>query len=333
MVANIIGVLILIALVLLFGWLTRRAWGSKHRIAKWPALVLSGLVTLLLFVVTVVAAIGVAKTSVPVNYAVANLKVAGTPDQIARGERFGYFCTGCHSSTGKLPLDGGNDNFGGPPDGPPLAAIYPPNLTAAGELANWTDGEIQRAVREGVHKDGRPLLVMPSDVFRNLSDADSQAIIAYLRSQPAVPHNSSVDKPSNGVTLLGALLVGAGVFPTSVQPAITAPVPMPPAGVTADYGQYLVSVLGCRACHGENLAGGKASDFGPPAGPNLTVVVPKWSEADFVKTIRTGTDPSGHAMDPDQMPWKEISAFAADDDLRAMYLYLHGLTPVTVSGK
>ncbi len=333
MIANLLGVLILIALVLLFGWLTWRAWGSKHRIAKWPALVLSGLVTLLLLVITVVAGIGVAKTSVPVNYPVANLKVAGTPDQIARGQRFASFCAGCHSSSGKPPLDGGNDNFGGPPGGPPLATIYAPNLTPAGEIASWTDGEIQRALREGVHKSGRPLLVMPSDVFHNLSDADAQAIIAYLRSQPAVPHNATADTPSNGVTLLGSLLVGAGVFQTSVQPPITAPVPMPQAGATKEYGQYLVSVLGCHACHGENLAGGKASDFGPPAGPNLTVLVPKWSEADFIKTIRTGVDPTGHALDRDQMPWKDISAFATDDDLRGIYLYLHGLAPITVSGK
>jgi mono/diheme cytochrome c family protein len=325
MIANIIGILILIGLVVLFGWLTKRSWGSGHRILKWPALVLSALATLLLATITIVAAVGVAKTGVPVNYPVADLKVASTPDQIARGERFAYFCAGCHSSTGKLPLNGGDSDFAGPP----IATIYPPNLTPAGEIKNWTDGEMERALREGVHKDGRPLLVMPSDVFHNLSDADAQSIIAYLRSQPAVPHSSAADTPSNGVTLLGALLVGAGLFQTSVQPEITGPVPMPAAGVTSGYGQYLVSVIGCRTCHGENLAGGKENAFGPPAGPNLTVLVPKWTETDFIKTIRSGADPTGHTLS-DQMPWEQISAFATDDDLKAIYQYLHGLTPVLV---
>jgi hypothetical protein len=28
------------------------------------------------------------------------------------------------------------------------------------------------------------------------------------------------------------------------------------------------------------------------------------------------------------MPWKAISAFASDDDLAAIYTYLHGLAPM-----
>lgn len=105
----------------------------------------------------------------------------------------------------------------------------------------------------------------------------------------------------------------------------------PPEGATADYGKYLVSVIGCRACHGQDLAGGKPSGFGPPAGLNLTALAPKWSEADFVKTIRTGVDPTGHSLNPDAMPWKEVSTFGTDDDLKAIYAYLHALTPIQTS--
>ncbi len=62
-------------------------------------------------------------------------------------------------------------------------------------------------------------------------------------------------------------------------------------------------------------------------------LVPTWSEADFVKTIRTGVDPTGHSLNPDAMPWKEISTFGADDDLRAIYAYLHALTPIEKPAK
>jgi mono/diheme cytochrome c family protein len=121
------------------------------------------------------------------------------------------------------------------------------------------------------------------------------------------------------------LLIGAGIFPTSVQPPITQPVVAPPAGVTADYGKYLVDVSGCRVCHGENLAGGNPGGF-TPVGPNLTVIVPKWnSDADFVKTIRTGVDPTGHALNPDMMPYKQFSTMYTDDELKAIYLYVHSL--------
>ncbi|MCA1554358.1 MAG: cytochrome c, partial [Chloroflexi bacterium] len=78
----------------------------------------------------------------------------------------------------------------------------------------------------------------------------------------------------------------------------------------------------------KDLGGGTPGGFGPPAGPNLTAIVPKWTDADFLKTIRTGTDPAGHKLDPEQMPYTEISAATTDDDLKAIYLYLKSLPPV-----
>lgn len=327
MVVNIVSVLVLVLLVVLFAWLTKRAWGSKHRILKWPALILSGLLTLLLALVTVVALIGFYKTSAPQSNPAASIKVAGTTDEVAIGAKFAVFCAGCHSSTGKPPLNGGGNNFGSIPGGPTLGTIYPPNLTPAGEIKDWSDGEIIRAIREGVHKSGRALIVMPSEEFHNLSDADVQSIVAYLRSQSVTPHMPETDTPANGVNVLGALFIGSGVFNTSVQPHISQPVIGPPAGITSDYGKYLVSVSGCPACHGENLAGGNPGGFAP-VGPNLTLLVPKWSDADFVKTIRTGVDPSGKQLNPDMMPWKELSARFSDDELKAIYTYVHGLTPI-----
>ncbi len=321
---DFVGVLILVVLIVLFGWLAKRAWGSKRAFLKWLGIILAGLLTLLLTLVLVVALIGFVKLNTPQNNPVTNVKVQGTPDQIARGENFAGFCAGCHSMTGKPPLDGSKGNF--LEGGPPLVEVtlYPPNLTPGGPLKNWTDGEIIRAIREGIDKNGRGLFIMPSEVFHNLSDADVQAIVAYLRSQPEVKR----DTPPTSFNVVGAVFVGAGIFSTSAQTPISQPVVAPPAGATADYGKYLVSVLGCRVCHGENLAGGTPSEFGPPAGPNLTAIVPKWSEADFVKTIRTGTDPTGHALDPNKMPWKEISAFGSDDDLKALFAFLKTLTPI-----
>ncbi len=326
MIGNLVLLLIVLALAVLFGWLARRAWHSRHRLLKWPALILSGLLTLVLLLAFVLGLVGAYRLYAPATNPVATVRVDATPDQVARGAKFALFCAGCHSSTGQPPLNGGSDNFVGP-----LGTIYPPNLTPAGEIKNWSDGEIVRAIREGIHQSGRPLLIMPSDTFHHLSDADVQSIVAYLRSQPAVSQGPQQDTPSNGVGIVGVLLVGAGVFQTSAQPPITQPIVAPTPG-TADYGQYLVSVIGCRLCHGANLAGGTANDLGPPAGPNLTVLVPKWSQADFAKTIRTGVDPTGHTLS-DQMPWKEISGFASDDDLKAMFDYLHGLTPIVVPPK
>jgi mono/diheme cytochrome c family protein len=164
---------------------------------------------------------------------------------------------------------------------------------------------------------------MPSEVFHHLSDTDVQTIVAYLRAQPAVLPAT----PPTRLNALAAIFVGSGVFRTSAQPPITQPVVAPVQGPSAEYGKYLVSILGCAACHGEDLAGRAPGGLGPPAGPNLTLTIPRWTKEQFVHTLRTGVNPYGHTL-KQEMPWQVISAFAGDEDLQAMYAYLHELPPL-----
>lgn len=323
-----IGLAVLLVLVLLFGFLARRAWGARNRAVKWLGGGLTSLLTLVVLLLFVLALIGTYKLNVSGNHPVPNLTAATAPDRIAQGEKFARLCAGCHSTKGDLPLDGSKGDVLAQPgpngeSAPPLGSLYFPNLTPAGETKDWTDGEIMRAIREGVHKSGRPLIIMPSMAFKNVSDADVQAIVGYLRSMPAVQNST----PPPRLNVLAAIMIGVGLFPTSEQPAITQPIVAPPAGTTAEYGKYLVSAAGCKDCHGENL------DGVTPPGPfgsgvkaaNLRVVVPQWSDADFIKFFRTGTDPTGHFVG-DNMPWKDYGKFT-DDDFRAIFAYLHGLGP------
>ena len=55
-------------------------------------------------------------------------------------------------------------------------------------LGAWTDGEIMRAVREGVDHKGNGLFpIMPYFIYRDVADDDMRAVIAYLRTmQPVV---------------------------------------------------------------------------------------------------------------------------------------------------
>lgn len=314
------GVIVLVVLIVLFAWLTTRAWASKRKVLKWAGLILAGLPTLVLALGLVVVLSGFYRLNASQGNPIANIKVDGTPDQLARGGKLVAGCAGCHSSTHRPPLDGGAENFFA--GGPPLGAIYAPNLTAGGDLKDWSDGQVLRAIREGLDENGRPLLIMPSDGLRNLSDADVQAIIAYIRSQPAVKH----DVPERSLTILAALFVGTGMLQTSAQPPITQPIVAPPPGATADYGKYAVSISGCRDCHGENLAGGKPGGFAP-AGPNLTTIGSKWSEADFVKALRTGVKPDGKSFAP-TMPWQEFAAAYSEDEIKGIFAYLKTLIPI-----
>ena len=149
---------------------------------------------------------------------VPDVKVAGTPEQVERGKYLvSAFpgCAGCHSrnASANPPILDGNYIA----DLKPLGDFYAPNLTPGGDLKNWSDGEIVRAIREGVDKSGRGLLVMPSPEYRQLSDDDVQSVVAYLRSQPAVQH----DQPAVSLGLLGTVLTGTGQLSTSHQPPAT----------------------------------------------------------------------------------------------------------------
>ncbi len=323
------GVFILILLIALFGYLTTRGWKLKNAILKWGGVVIAGLLTLIPAALLVLGLIGFYKLNERHANPVANLQVAGTAAQIARGEQLAHICVSCHTSDDQLPLSG--VDFLAKFAGPPVGTLYAPNLTPSGNIKDWTDGEVIRAIREGVHKNGRSLLIMPAENLRNLSDDDVQALVAYLRSQPA----TGGPTPTNAFDLFGALFINLFDFRTAQQPvgSVTAP---PPG--TPEYGKYMVDIIGCRSCHGDQLQGkADTGQPGPPPGPNLTQIVPQWTEEQFMTFFNTGIRPDGSPVpiltlpsgfSEPRMPWPEVRAAATDDELKAIYAYLHSLPPV-----
>jgi cytochrome c553 len=326
---DLVGVFTLIGLAALFAFLATRAWKLKNIILKWSGVVVTGLLTLIPIALLGLALRGFYLLNERHDNPVADIQVAGTPAQIARGEQLAHLCANCHSTNGQFPLSG--TNFIAKFEMPPLGTLYAPNLTPGGNIADWSDGEVIRAIREGVHKDGRSLLVMPSNVARNLSDDDVQALVAFLRSQPA----TGKPTPTNQFSIVGALFLNLADFRTVQQPV--ANVTAPPPG-TVEYGKYMVDILGCRDCHGEQLQGkADTGQPGPPPGPNLTHIVPQWTEDQFMTFFNTGRLPNGSSVpiltmssgfSSPRMPWDEMRASATDDELKAVYLYLHSLPPV-----
>ena len=125
------------------------------------------------------------------------IKVAMTPENIERGQYLYHHvldCDGCHSDRDFSRL-GGPVVDGGRGKGGPLALeglpgeVNVPNITADREtgIGAWTDGEKIRAIREGISKDGHMLFpLMPYAGYRYMTDADVQALVAYLNTLPAV---------------------------------------------------------------------------------------------------------------------------------------------------
>jgi mono/diheme cytochrome c family protein len=326
---DFIGVLILIMLVAVFGFLTTRAWKLKNALLKWTGVFISGLLTLVQTTLLVLALIGFSKLNVRYDNLATAVQVAKTPAQIARGEQLANTCTSCHSPGNELPLSG--SNFAIKFDFPLMGTLYAPNLTPSGNIKDWTDGEVIRAIREGVHKDGRSLLIMPSGGFKNMSDEDVQALVAYLRSQPATGEPT----PNTQFSFLGAIFMNLSDFRTAQKPVGNVIAPL--AG-TPEYGRYMVDIIGCRDCHGDQLQGKvENGQPGPPPGPNLTLIVPQWTEEQFIAFFNTGTMPGGgqvplltlkSGFSEPRMPWTMVRAATTDAELKAMFAYLYSLPAV-----
>lgn len=338
---DIVGVVILFVLIALFSFLSTRAWRLKNGLFKWSGTILAGLLTVIPAAVLALALVGYYKLNERHNNLVADINVAGTQTpalapgaSVARGQQLAHICAKCHTSNGQLPLSGAD--YAANNGLPPLGTLYATNLTPSGNIKNWTDGEVIRAIREGVHPDGRSLLIMPADNFRNMSDDDVEAVVAYLRSQPA----TGGPTPNNEFNVLGAIFINLFDIRTAQPPVghVAAPMPGTPA-----YGKYMVDIIGCRSCHGAQLQGRVANGQpGPPAGPNLTNIVPNWTEEQFMTFFNTGAGPDGSPVPtvtrpggrPEPiMPWPTVRAATTDDELKAIYAYLHSLSPVAGPAK
>jgi mono/diheme cytochrome c family protein len=309
--SNIIGLAILIAAAGLLSRSSIRAWRIKNRFLRWGGVGLAALSAAAISVVCVVTAVGLVRLDVR-SAPVPDLKVAGTSEQIQRGRAIADgFCGACHSRTGTLT--GGEDI--GKHFSVPVGSFVSANLTPAGQLRHWSDGEIFRAIRNGIDAQGRWLIVMSYTNAGKLSDEDIKALIAYIRSLPAA--GPETVNPPDRLNLLGIVMLGAGMLPTG-KPVLTDVITAPPKGPTVQYGAYILSYQDCRECHGANLAGGVQGQMAP-IGPDLNLVK-GWRLKEFIATLRTGVDPGGHVLG-ERMPWRPIGKMD-DEELGAVYEYL-----------
>jgi hypothetical protein len=209
------------------------------------------------------------------------------------------------------------------------------NITPYG-IGDWTDGELFRVITAGVAKDGEPLFpVMPYESYGKLDSADIEAVIAFLRTLEPVETNhpdSKADFPFNLI------------MRTLPKKANLSKKPDPSDQVA--YGKYLVTAGACGDCHtkfegggftGEWLAGGRSFEFpdGILTSSNLTPHssgLANWSEEIFVERFQSYQhhDRLHKVAEGDMqtiMPWA-MYAGMKEEDLKAIYAFLHTLDPV-----
>lgn len=239
-------------------------------------------------------------------------------------------CGNCHTpQTPQGPVPG-KELAGGTRFEEGFGVAYAPNITPDPEtgLGKWSDGDIIKAIREGKRPDGTTIgPPMPIVLYRGMSDADVQAVVAYMRATPPVVNK--VEKSEYKIPL-----------PPDYGPPITG-VSAPPSTDKVAYGAYLAGPLGhCIECHSAPGANG-APDFANALGAggmhfhgpwgvaiarNITPTNLKdWSDGDIKKAITTGVRPDGERLKP-PMAYGYYKNIAADD-LDAMVAYLRGLKP------
>lgn len=264
------------------------------------------------------------------------LAASRDPERVARGRYLAYgpaHCVECHGAQGAEAEGAGEARAlsGGMTWRLPFGTVRAPNLTPDVEtgLGALSDGQLARALRHGVRRDGQVLL--PFMPFADLSDEDLVALLSFLRSQAPV-RNAVVTRELNPVGWAVLAFVMRPQGPTQPPRAAVAPAP------TAEYGEYLArSVANCGGCHtqrnlatgaftGPALAGGTPTEVAPGVTltpPNLTPSprgrLAGWSEDAFVARMKAGV-----GMPHSHMPWKAFARMH-DDDLRALYRYLRAV--------
>lgn len=272
--------------------------------------------------------------------ALAELSIERTPERVAHGEylvKAVVGCRGCHSERDlhrySYPPKQGRELAGGIVFRNIGPRAVSPNITPYA-LADWTDQQIVDAVTRDISKDGRHLHpVMPASVYAMMAQEDLYAIIAYLRTVPAVtggPYPHEFGDVASAVAELPATKLPR-TQETDVQ-----------------RGAYLVGIARCNGCH---HGVGETPETGPPfiggtefkllgrglirsanLTPDVATGLGAYTREAFIARVK-GMRGSEKAVIKDGQPNTAMHwwayAYMTDADLGAIYSYLHTLTPVS----
>lgn len=311
-------------------------------------------VGLIVLVVVALAAIGVSYLSLrkPAQRPASTEKIEPTPERVARGKYLVHHVSTCHACHSErtlafaLPVKPGREGVGGfvwdKQIGFP-GTIAASNITPDPEtgLGQWTDGEILRALREGVDREGKALFpIMPYTHLREMSDDDAKAIVAYLRTMKPIRYEEpkkQLDVPLNFIEKF---------MPKPVETAVTAPSP----GDSVAYGRYLTRIGGCYECHtpkderdqmipemafagGWELKGPWGRNLTANITPHPTTYMGQSTREAFIARFKSfahfdaSNAPAAQPGRNTVMPWIEYAGMT-EQDLGAIYDYLKTVPPI-----
>jgi alcohol dehydrogenase (quinone), cytochrome c subunit len=245
-------------------------------------------------------------------------------------------CVACHS------IPGGKAFAGGLKMGTPLGAIYSTNITPDADtgIGSYTLAEFERAVRQGIAKDGRHLYpAMPYPSYSKLSDADVAALYDFFTKQVPPVHQANLKSE------IPALLSFRG--PLEIWNYLFAPygsyVAKPGHDAAWNRGAYLVQGPGhCGACHTPRGIGiqEKALDdsspkylageeldawYAPSLRGDMRTGLGTWSKEDVVEFLKEGHNRIGTAFGSMTEAVNNSTSYLSDSDIDAIAIYLKSL--------
>jgi cytochrome c553 len=252
-------------------------------------------------------------------------------------------CVVCHTAIGPTGPDIEHAFAGGLEMPDPIGTWRTPNITQdkASGIGSWTDDQIARAIREGVRPDGSGLFaIMPFMNYASLSDDDTKALVAFLRTVKPI---AKVIAPNKDLKMM------KGPAPAPMMEAMKALRADATSTDPVKHGGYMSSLMLCNHCHwtpNKDLQ---------PSGPDkmfsggLPLTIPmlgtgtiytrnitsdpdtgigKWTEDQIFTTVKTMTKPDGKMIMGPMLFMQGSWSTLEDKDLHAVAAYIHKLPPV-----
>ena len=262
--------------------------------------------------------------------------IADSTSNVAQLRRGQYLvaagdCMSCHLREGGEPLAGGLGLK------TPFGVIYSPNITSDQEtgIGDWTNDQFYRAMHDGIDDEGKNLYpAFPYPWFRLISHEDDDAILAFLKTTPAVKYSP----PKNDLIFplsIRSIVKGWNFLFLKSQDFQTDASQSP----EWNRGAYLVNGPGhCGGCHTPKNALGadksKVEFHGATldnwVAPDLTrndrTGLGRWNTDDVSEYLRTGRNAhagAGGAM-ADVITYS--TSLMSDADRHAMAVYLKSQT-------
>jgi mono/diheme cytochrome c family protein len=268
-----------------------------------------------------------------------NFQSKAESESVARGKNLVFtICAGCHYDPATKKFIGKSLN-----DLPKIAGhLYSANLTHSttnGIPPHYSDAELFYLLKTGISKSGK---FMPYMMKPMMADQDVNDIIVFLRSNDESLAAADTTVGKTHINFIGKMGLRIATKP---QP-YNKDVPRPDENNSVAYGKYLVGIIGCYHCHSKKVLGlnfldpEKSKGYlqggiklkdpkgkhlrGPNLTPDTATGIGHFTQMDFRRAIQDGITPSGDTLSPPMPRFKQLT----EQQVAALYSYLHGLTPV-----